>query len=93
MLLFLLTFLVHGLLTIQNVFFQFEEDEKTLENLVNVNWLIKSKGSQIAILAFGASDIRNSQYSLSCSISSTFPMCPQNDKPLRSVEKYISTWF
>ncbi len=60
-----------------------EAEKKALENLVNVNW---PKGSQIAILAFGASDIRNGGK------PSTFPMCPQNDKPLRSVEN-ISTWI
>ena len=60
-----------------------EAEKKALLNLVNVDW---PKGSQIAILAFGASDSRNDGK------PSTFPMCSDNGKPLRSVEN-ISTWI
>jgi hypothetical protein len=60
-----------------------EAEKKALLNLVNVDW---PKGSQIAILAFGASDSRNGGK------PSTFPMCSENGEPLRSVEN-MSTWI
>ena len=60
-----------------------EAEKKALLNLVNVDW---PKGSQIAILAFGASDSRNGGK------PSTFPMCSENGQALRSVEN-ISNWI
>ena len=60
-----------------------EAEKKALLNLVNVDW---PKGSQIAILAFGASDSRNGGKPV------TFPMCSENGQPLRSVEN-MSNWI
>ena len=50
-------------------------EKKALQNLVNVSW---PTGSNIAILAFGASDSRNGGK------PATFPMCESQDETLLS---------
>ena len=59
-----------------------QAEKKALENLVNVDWPL---GSKIAILAFGASDSRNG------GLPSTFPMCPDGNNILRSVQN-MENW-
>ncbi len=59
-------------------------EKKALENLVNVSW---PHGSKVAILAFGASDIRNGGK------PATFPMCGGDEEVLKSttnIEEWIS---
>ena len=60
-----------------------EAEKKALENLVTVDWPI---GSKIAILAFGAADIRNGGK------PSTSAMCPEGNSPLRSANN-IKSWI
>ena len=58
-------------------------EKKALQNLVNVSW---PTGSNIAILAFGASDSRNGGK------PATFPMCESQDETLLSAST-IQTWI
>ena len=60
-----------------------EAEKKALQNLVNVSW---PSGSNIAILAFGASDSRNGGK------PSTFPMCGDQKQVLKSAATIV-TWI